>query len=292
MTRASAIAFGLAFLLVGSVTYAFSVPVAPARNAATPTNAAVDQIFVFDPNISGLSDGITNVTPKPVICANTEALGYDTSTKAFVCLSVGGGGSCPAPCPTELQSLAVDAGIVRAIDLQLTSGFITTGDPSQSTLHLGTAGGDHLMNLATSGSSVVEVLASGVIRSNTPFYWAMDVGGITLVAGNTYGGIITTGATDTAILAASGIIGSAGAGGTTHSIVTITDGIDACDCDIGPCNGTGPEGGEGGCSGTCVFTLDTPLAFTVSSIGDCVSGPQFVGSIQIEGSFEPSNAPP
>ena len=78
-------------------------------------------------------------------------------------------------------------------------------------------------------------------------------------------------------------VSTPGAGGTTNANFRATAGAGNCDCAFA-CNSTS-VGHRIACTGTCTFAASAAMTYSVTSIGDCATGPTLQGNLTVEGSF-------
>lgn len=78
-----------------------------------------------------------------------------------------------------------------------------------------------------------------------------------------------------------------GSGGTTNAVFRVTDGTNNCDCGFA-CNlSTGSK--HTTCTattGTCALQAGASLTYSFNGIGDCSTGPDIMGNIDIEGFWQ------
>lgn len=78
-------------------------------------------------------------------------------------------------------------------------------------------------------------------------------------------------------------ITATGAGGSTNATFRASDGANNCDCAFA-CNTAGNTGYRVACTGTCAsFAASAAMTYSVTSIGDCVTGPLILGNLNVEG---------
>lgn len=287
----------------GTIIYAGTDPICTANNGQCPGGGSsfIDGGYVdlvSDQFINGVKDfdgGIVvtkSVTIFSIANGSSVPLTIPNSFSGF--LQIGTANSPTTPVFIQNDTGNMSTGNITLEDTSycLTTGFggsqlcnasfATAATSPNTTLLLGINPGDNFLELVDSSSAVrAEIGFNGALFSTTPYYWAMPttygVGGIAI---GTYGGIVTAPTGILGIANVTGLLGAAGTGGTTDAVITITDGSSSCDCDIGPCNATGPV--TANCNNVCSFLANTFIAFTVSSIGDCVTGPGVAGDLQIE----------
>lgn len=200
-------------------------------------------------------------------------LAFGTSSDPMMYFTLAGPDSVPT-LVTYLADIQASGGIGA------NTGYFFQGIPSYGSMQLGFEDPDPIITfqedttLSNTNTGVASIDALGYFASTTPFYWPMFVGAAITVAD--FGSV--TPQHDTTVVAATFNV-TAGVGGNTDAIITISDGMATCDCPFA-CDTGGAL--YVACAGTCDFLATTPLTFSVSSAGDCATPPTIVGNVSIE----------